>query len=96
MKLPRNWKEKIKLNYEYHNMKELAADLGVEIKPQSSDGQILRRNLEKHFYVTFLPSPNGSKTSHRFIVTGRRTDAVNLMKLTDEELELIMQLRNEK
>lgn len=96
MVLPKDWKDKVKLNYEYRNMKELAADLGVEFRPGYSDGMLLRRQLEKHFNVKFLPSPNGCKTSHRFVVTGMKENVTTLERLTDEELALIVKFRESK
>lgn len=95
MMLPKDWKNKVKLNYEYRNMKELAADLGVEFRPGYSDGMLLRRQLEKHFNVEFLPSPNGCRTSHRFVVTGRKDNVTTLERLTAEELEMLERFRAE-
>ena len=94
--LPKDWKAKVKLNYEYHNMKELAEDIGYTIRPQSADGKTLRITLEKHFNVKFLPSPNGCKTSHRFVVTGMKENVTTLERLTDEELALITKFRESK
>ena len=96
MKLPNDWKDRVKLNYVYKNMKELAKDLDVTIRENSADGKTLLQQLEKYFIVEFLPSPDKRcKKSHRFVVTARKQNVKVLVSITEEELQLLEQLRKD-